>query len=419
VPEPLRLVSPLDLPPPLAEPEIQDRMNALAMGNASTACYASFLGAGAYDHFVPTVVDHLISRTEFYSAYTPYQPEISQGTLQTIFEFQSMICMLTGLEVANASLYDGASGMVEALLMAHRVHRRNRFVVASTVHPEYLETLRTYLHGLDLELHEVPRHADGRVDEQALASAVGPTTAAVAVQSPNALGVVERLDRVAALAKEAGASSVAVVAEPFSLGMLRGPGELGCDVCVGEAQAFGNALSFGGPYLGFLAAGERYLRQMPGRIAGETRDVEGRRGYVLTLSTREQHIRRGKATSNICTNQGLCMTAATIHLALLGKEGLRTTARRNHAAAAYALEKLTALKGVSRAFAAPFFNEFTVSLPAAASPILERLAEKGILAGFDLGRWYPDLADHLLVACTERTHRGDIDRLATALGEVL
>ncbi len=419
IPEKLRLRGLLDLPPSLSEMELQERLSDLSMKNGTTTCYRSFLGAGAYDHFVPAAVDHLLARTEFYSAYTPYQPEISQGTLQTIFEWQSMICMLTGLEVANASLYDGATATVESLLMAHRAHGRDRFVVADTVHPEYLETVRTYIRNLGLDLVVVPHGADGRVDEKALARALEGQEAAVAVQSPNALGVVERLDRIAEAAHRIGAAAVAVVAEPYSLGLLKGPGELGSDVCVGEAQGFGNALMFGGPYLGFIAAREKSLRQMPGRIVGETMDVEGRRGFVLTMATREQHIRRAKATSNICTNQGLCMTAATIHLALLGKEGLRAVARANHARAAYALARLTSLPRVRRSFSGPVFNEFAVDLPLPASEVLAALREKRIFGGLDLGRWYPVMKNRMLVAVTERNRRRDIDALASALGEVL
>ncbi len=419
IPEALRLGSAPEMPPSLSEAELQDHLSALAMKNASTGCYRSFLGAGAYDHFVPAAVDHLISRTEFYSSYTPYQPEISQGTLQTIFEFQSMICMLTELEAANASLYDGATATVEALLMAQRAHGRDRVAMAATLHPEYLETARTYFRNLGLAIDVVGHGADGRVDERALAAAVGSRTAGVAVQSPNAFGVIERLDRVAEAAHGEGAAAVAVVAEPYSLGILRGPGGLGCDVCVGEAQGFGNPLSFGGPYLGFMAARERYVRQMPGRIVGETTDVEGRRGFVLTLSTREQHIRRAKATSNICTNQGLCMTAATIHLALLGREGLREVALANHAKAAYAISRLTAVRGVRRAFSGPVFNEFTLELPRPASEVLEALRARNLLGGLDLARWFPEAANRVLVAVTERTRREDVDAYAAALEEVL
>jgi glycine dehydrogenase subunit 1 len=419
IPGALRLDGLLDLPPALSEMELQERMNELAQKNASTGCYRSFLGAGAYDHFVPAAVDHLLSRTEFYSSYTPYQPEISQGTLQTIYEFQSVICLLTGLDVSNASLYEGATSLVEAVLMCHRAHGRERVVVAGSVHPEYRATLETYLANMGIELAVAPHGSDGRLDLRALEALTDGRTFAVAVQSPNALGVVERLDAASAIARPRGAAVIAVVAEPFSLGMLRGPGDLGCDVCVGEAQSFGNPVSFGGPYLGFMAAKASYVRQMPGRIVGETTDVDGRRGFVLTLATREQHIRRDKATSNICTNQGLCMTAATMHLALLGKEGLRDAARLNHAAAAYALDRLTRVKGVARAFGGPFFNEFAVTLPRAAGEVLGELAGRGILGGWDLGRWYPGMERSLLVACTERTRRADVDAFATLLEEVL
>jgi glycine dehydrogenase subunit 1 len=327
--------------------------------------------------------------------------------------------MLTGLDVANASMYEGASATVEAALMCQRVKPRDRVIAANTVHPEYLATVRTYLANLGIELVVVPHGPSGRVDAKALAKAIGAGASAIVVQSPNALGVVERLDAIADAGRATESPVVAVVAEPFSFGMLAAPGALGCDVVAGEAQSFGNAVSFGGPYLGILAAKAAYLRQMPGRIVGETTDVEGRRGFVLTLSTREQHIRREKATSNICTNQGLCMTAATIHMALLGKEGLTETAQRCHSAASYALAKLTEVKGVARAYSAPFFNEFALTLPRPAGEVLEALEPKKILGGFDLSRWFPESERTVLVACTERTKRADVDAYAKALHEVL
>jgi glycine dehydrogenase subunit 1 len=293
-------------------------MSALAARNASAGGYRSFVGAGSYDHFVPSAVNHLLSRTEFYSSYTPYQPEISQGTLQTIFEFQSMVCMLTGLDVSNASLYEGATALVEAILMAHRVHGRDEVVLAGLVHPEYRDTVRTYLARVGMTVVTVPHGPDGRVDEKALAAAITERTSTVAAQSPNCLGVIERLDRVATLSAAKGAAPIAVVAEPYSLGVLRGPGELGCDIAVGEGQGFGNGVSFGGPYVGFMGARQSYLRQMPGRIVGETTDVEGRRGFGSRCRPAGT-ASAAKATSNICTNQG-CATAAAIHLALLGRK---------------------------------------------------------------------------------------------------
>jgi glycine dehydrogenase subunit 1 len=416
IPEALRLRRPLDLPEALSEAELQAHLEAMAGQNRSAKQLASFLGAGAYRHHVPAAVDALISRSEFFTSYTPYQPEVSQGTLQAIFEYQTMVCQLTGMDVANASLYDGASSLAEAVLMASRVHpERRRIVIARTVHPEWRQVVDTYLSNLDHDVVEVGYGPDGRLDESELASVCDGSAMVLCLQSPNYFGVVEKIDRASAVARSVGALLVTAVAEPFSLGMLRAPGDLGADVVCGEGQAFGNPVSFGGPYLGLYATRDKYLRQMPGRLAGEAQDVDGKRGFVLTLSTREQHIRRGKATSNICTNQGLCALAATIHLALLGRRGLASVARLNHARAEYA-KKALAAAGARLVFTGPTFNEFVVRVGGDAEALRDRLLERGILAGHPLGGFGPGFGDALAVCVTEMTTRAQIDALASAVG---
>lgn len=420
IPSPLRVEGELALPPRLSEPELLAHLSEIAERSLTAGKAPCFLGGGAYRHHQPRAVDALLQRQEFFTSYTPYQPEMAQGTLQAIFEFQSLVCNLTGLPVANASLYEGATAVVEALLLAARfAGKRTRFLVARTVHPEYRETLQTYLGNLGLHLDEIPAGDDGRVDEKALEASLDETVIALAVQSPNFLGIIERSDRLAARAHEAGAAAVGVLNEPYALGLLRGPGELGCDIAAGELAAFGAAPSFGGPFLGFLAASERYLRGLPGRLAGQTVDAEGRRGFVLTLSTREQHIRRGKATSNICTNQGLVALAATIGLCLLGPGGLRHAARLSHARARETLEALTALPGVERSHGAPFFNEFALELPRPAAEVHQALADEGVLAALPLSRWYPERARSALFAATELTTPGEIQTLSQALKRVL
>jgi len=417
IPADLRLRRPLALPEALSEAELQAHLESLAGKNRSAKDLASFLGAGAYRHHVPAAVDALISRSEFFTSYTPYQPEVSQGTLQVIYEYQTLVCQLTGMDVANASLYDGASSLAEAVLMASRVHPgRRRIVMARSVHPEWRRVVDTYLSNLDHDVVEVGFGADGRIDEDDLKRVCDATTMVVCVQSPNYFGVIERIDRASAAARAADALLVTAVAEPFSLGMLRAPGDLGADVVCGEGQAFGNPVSFGGPYLGLYATREKYLRQMPGRLAGEARDVDGRRGFVLTLSTREQHIRRGKATSNICTNQGLCALAATIHLALLGRRGLAAVARLNHARAEYA-KKALASAGAPLAFTGPTFNEFVVRVRGEAEALRDRLLNDGLVAGHPLGGFGPGFADALAVCTTELTSRAQIDALAAAVGK--
>jgi glycine dehydrogenase subunit 1 len=415
VPEAVRLKRPLDLPEPLSESELLRELQGLAAQNATVNTHSSFLGGGAYNHFSPAVVDHLISRSEFYTAYTPYQPEISQGTLQAIFEFQSLICQLTGMDAANASMYDGASACAEAVLMSVRMTRRKKVLLSKALNPRYRQTVATYCSYLGLQLEEVPVAADGRTDKAALAAGLDKETAAVILGYPNYFGVIEDLGAAADAAHGQGALLVTAVAEPVALGLLKSPGELGADIVVGEGQGFGLPLSYGGPYVGFFAATKKGLRSMPGRLIGETTDLDGKRGFVLTLATREQHIRREKATSNICSNQGLCALMATIFLSLLGKQGMRELATQNHAKADYARQQVAALDGFSLPFDSPFFNEFVVRCEGGVEPVLARLEGEGILAGIPLAADYPELADCLLVCVTEQNSREDIDALVTAL----
>ncbi len=386
IPAPLRLNRPLDLPPALDEIALFAEMRRLAARNETR--HPPFAGAGAYPHHVPPVVDQLLLRGEFFTAYTPYQPEISQGTLQALFEWQSFVCLLTGLEVANASMDDGASATAEAALLAARVTGRRKVVVSAALHPEYRKVLASYLRSTSQVVETVAVGPDGRTDLDALAHTVDGDTACVLVGYPNFLGVVDALPEAAALARKAGALTVAVTAEAVALGLLAPPGKLGADVAVGTFQSFGNPLSFGGPAPGFFAAREAFLRQLPGRIAGATVDKHDRRGFVLTLSTREQHIRREKATSNICTNAGLCALASTIHLSLLGRRGLSDLARLNHGRARLLREAMGAA-GFRPLFSGPYFNEQAFDV-GDAEAVVARLAKRGIVAGAPLGRWYPD-----------------------------
>jgi glycine dehydrogenase subunit 1 len=407
-----------DLAPPLSEIEVRRLLGSLAARNANARDTAFFLGGGIYHHYVSAIADQMLYRAEWLTSYTPYQPEISQGTLQSIFEFQTHICLLTGLDVANASLYEGASALVEALLMASRVSRgRTRAVLSAGIHPEYRETVRTYFANLGFTSVEVPVRADGATDPEALLASVDDDTFAVAVQSPNFYGVVEDWEVGSRAAHERGALSVAVVAEAVSMALLAPPGERDADIACGEAQSLGVPMHFGGPVLGFLACRSRHERQIPGRLVGQTRDAEGRRAFCLTLSTREQHIRRDRATSNICTNQGLMALASNIHCSLLGKRGLREVALQSHAKAEYLKGEIAKIPGWKVPFSAPTFNEFVAEAPVAAAPLLSRLAGRGILGGVALSRWEPESANRFLVAATEMNTRGEIDRLVAALKE--
>lgn len=419
VPQELRLARPLNIPKALSEQEMLRHMRILSDRNAHVEDYAAFLGAGAYHHFIPSIVPMLISRGEFMTAYTPYQPEMAQGTLQAMYEYQTLICQLTDLEVANASLYDGASGLAEAVLMARRITRRDQVLISEAVHPEYRAVLRTYLRYLGTQLREVAVDDTGQTPLPRVRQGLSQQTAGVVVQSPNFFGVIEDLSGFAEAAHTQGALLVQVVAEPVALGLLKPPGAWGADIALGEGHAFGNALSYGGPYLGFFATREQYVRQMPGRLAGETIDTEGRRGYVLTLSTREQHIRREKATSNICTNEGLCALAATIYLCTLGKEGLRQLAQLNLQRATYARQQLATVPGCRLAFSGPTFNEFVLETPIPARQLITQLLAQRIIAGVELGRFYPARSHALLICVTEMNRREDIDRLCTALSAIV
>ncbi|HYL65200.1 MAG TPA: aminomethyl-transferring glycine dehydrogenase subunit GcvPA [Candidatus Methylomirabilis sp.] len=415
IPERYRLRRPLNLPGPLSEAEVIHYFEERAAENA--VGYTSFLGAGVYNHLRSVVTDAIIQRGEFLTSYTPYQAEIAQGTLQAIFEFQTLMCQLTGQEVANASMYDGSTATTEAVLMAERVTGRSRVLVARSVHPEYREVLKTYAKNSGLQVEEIGYGSDGTIDQKTLKGALQNDVAAVAVQSPNFFGAIEPVAAIAGVTHSPGALLVVAVTEGVSLGLLKPPAE--ADIVAMEAQSFGLAPSYGGPFAGVVASRDKFVRQMPGRLAGQTTDSEGHRGFVLTLATREQHIRREKATSNICTNQALCALAATVHLTLLGKEGLREMAHQNLSKAQFALTELEKIPRVRRAFAAPFFNEFTIELPRSVKLVNAYLLREKIIGPFVLGQAYPELTKHALVCVTETTPRAEIERFAAALRKAL
>ena len=417
IPEAVRLRRALDLPPGLGEAEVHAHLRELAARNVSAEDELCFLGAGMYDHYVPALVDSILGRSEFLTPYTPYQPEISQGGLQVMFEYQTAICELTGLPVSNASVYEGPSALGAAGYLARLHNGRGRFVVSRGVHPHARETLETLSAGYGTEVVEVPLR-DGVTDGDALAAAVDGDTAAVFLQQPNFLGAVEDLEALAPAAKATEAVLVCAC-DPLPLGVLRAPGECGVDVAVGEGQTLGNRLDFGGPSFGFFAAAEPFLRRMPGRIAGETTDADGRRGFVLTLQTREQHIRREKATSNICTAQALNALAGVIYLSWLGRRGLVELGELLVRRTAYAREALTALDGVRALHEQPVVREFALALDAPVPAVLERCAREGVNAGYALAADLPEHPDGLLVAITEQRSRADIDRLAEVLGRAV
>ncbi|HEX3294339.1 MAG TPA: aminomethyl-transferring glycine dehydrogenase subunit GcvPA [Solirubrobacterales bacterium] len=417
IPEALRLERPLDLPDGKPETEVYDRLSGLAARNAHAEAETSFLGAGMYDHYVPAIVDAITSRSEFLTPYTPYQPEISQGGLQAMFEFQTAMSELTGLPVSNAALYEGPSAVASAAYLAIGATGRKKLVASRGVHPHSRESLVTYGAGYGSELVEVPL-ADGATDAGALADAIDDETAAVFLQQPNFLGSVEDVEALGAAAKDRGALLV-VACDPIALSILRPPGECGADIAVGEGQPLGNRLDYGGPSFGFFCAAQEHIRRMPGRIAGETTDVDGRRGFVLTLQTREQHIRREKATHNICTAQALNALAAMVHLAWLGKRGFVELGELLARRTAYAREALGAIDGVELLHEAPVVREFAVALDAPVADVLDRCAAQGIGAGYPLGRDYPEYENGLLVALTERRSRQDIDRFAEVLGKAV
>lgn len=403
-----RRSSGLNLPEPMTEWELNDHMGVLSDSMGSSSKCKVFVGAGSYEHFIPESIRQLLSRSEFVTAYTPYQPELSQGTLQAVYEYQTLTARLLGMEAANASLYDGGSAFAEALLMAVRVTRKSKIAVSSLVHPLYRRVAQTYLSSTGFEVVELPYSADGRTDLSGLDQI--QDLAAVAIQSPNFFGCVEDLEKSAACAHSREALSVAAFSEPLAYGLLKNPGSMGADIACGEGQSFGVAQSFGGPGLGMFASRMKYVRSMPGRLVGLGKDLEGKRGFVLTLATREQHIRREKATSNICTNGSLCALAAVMYMASLGGTGLRDLARLNYDKSEY-LKRELQKAGVKITFSAPTFNEFVVELPAEFGATRKRLLEKGIVPGISLATYYPELANHHLLCVTEARTRAEMDTL--------
>jgi glycine dehydrogenase subunit 1 len=417
VPADLRLNRPLNTPAALSEIELISRFRELASRNAAAA-RPGFLGAGAYSHYIPTIVDHIISRSEFFTAYTPYQPEISQGTLQAIFEFQTLVCQLTGMEVANASMYDGSTALAEAVLMAERVTKRSKVVACEAIHPEYLEVANTYVQHAGIQLERVGFDDTGQTSAS-VADAIDDQTAALVVQSPNFFGCIENVTGLAQIAHERGALLIVGITEAISLGLLKEPGACGADIVIAEGQSFGVPASFGGPYVGLFATLEKYARQIPGRLVGEAFDKEGRRGFVLTLATREQHIRREKATSNICTNEGLIALAATVYLETMGRQGLQEVATQCAQKAAYTARRIAELEAFSLPFSAPHFNEFVVRAPIKATELLQRLArESTITGGLALARYFSHRPNDFLVCVTELNSRAEIDSLVEGLARI-
>jgi glycine dehydrogenase subunit 1 len=417
IPAEIRLKEPIQIPQAWSELELTRQFGRMAARNKNTEEYVSFLGAGAYEHAIPAVVEAIVGRSEFYTAYTPYQPEISQGILQAIFEYQTMICELTGMEVSNASLYDGPTAMAEAGMMACAATKRTKLLVSRAVHPEYREVLKTYAYGQRLEIVEIGM-GDGLTDLDELGDRMGDDIAGCIVQYPNFFGCVEPLEELAALTRHCGALFIAVV-NPIAMGILEPPGSFGADIVVAEGQPLGNPLSFGGPYLGILATTRALVRRMPGRIIGQTTDLDGRRAFVLTLQAREQHIRREKATSNVCSNQALNALAATVYLSYMGKQGLCEVARQCMLKTQYAIERLTSIKGVERLFSTAVFHECAFKLPASPAAVNKKLLEHGIIGGYELAKDYPRYENSVLLAFTEARTKEEIDTLAERLEAVL
>ena len=410
------MAKPLNLPEGISEQKVRDRLAELAGKNSTHL--TCFLGGGSYDHFIPSAVYAILSRSEFYTAYTPYQPEISQGTLQAIYEYQSMICRLTEMEVANASLYDGGTALYEAMMMALRITGRNKVIIDDSVNPIYRVMMHSYTRNLNIELEETNCH-EGLANRQQILDALDDKTAAVILQNPNFFGCIDDFTDIAEAAHEKGALLI-VSAYPVSLGILKTPGAMGADIVTGEGQSLGLPMSFGGPYLGFMSTKMQYVRKMPGRIVGQTTDAQGRPGFVMTLQAREQHIRREKATSNICSNEALCALVALVYMSLLGKEGFKETAQICMNKANYAYERITAIKGIKPRFKAKwFFNEFVVDLPCDATDAVGKLIEKGFAAGFPLSRYYDGMNNSLLIAVTEKRSKEQIGMLAEALEAIL
>ncbi len=424
IPEGLRLTEPLDIAPGASELEVKKLLGNRAKENSTVEDFSSFLGAGAYNHYIPSAVNHLSGLSGFYTAYTPYQPEISQGTLQAIFEYQTLICQLTGSEISNASLYDGASAMAEAVLMAGRIKKKDgkKVFVSRAVHPEYRETLTTYLAETDYEIIELPFSIEtGETSLEGIKNlCAGEEAACLVMQSPNFFGVIEAIGAAKKAIEAQSGLLIAVVTEPLSMALIKPPGELGADITVGEAQAFGNHLNFGGPYLGFMASSAKYMRQMPGRIIGQTTDKEGNRRFCMTLATREQHIRRDKATSNICTNQGLAALRAAIYMTSLGRKGLMNLALLNFSKTRYLKKRLTS-RFANPAFIPHSFNEFTIRIKKdyPLAPILDELIKNNIIGGLSLDRFYPELPQHLLVSVTELNTKEEMDAYAELLKGIL
>jgi glycine dehydrogenase subunit 1 len=417
VPDSAKRTGLVDLPLHLGEMEVERELSGLAAKNRAAGAQPFFCGAGAYRHHVPASVDHIIQRSEFLTSYTPYQPEIAQGTLQYLFEFQTQVAALTGMEVANASMYDGSTGAAEAVMMAARITRRKKAIFSGGLHPHYARTIETTAHVAGVETIAQAAAVDAEAD---VIAAIDADTACVVVQTPNVFGTATDVTAIAEAAHAAGALLIVVVTEAVSLGLLKPPGEMGADIVVAEGQSIGNGLNFGGPYVGLFATREKFIRQMPGRLCGETVDANGRRGFVLTLSTREQHIRRDKATSNICTNSGLCALAFTIHMSLLGETGLRQLAGINHARARQLKSALEPIEGVE-ILTSRFFNEFAIRLPKPAAEVVEHLVQRGVVGGVPYSRLDPhgEVPDVLIVAATETVTENDIAHFAQALAEVL
>src|SRR5579872_2124916 len=419
VPEHVRLGRALDLPPALAEPDLKRLMTNMAAKNKNLDTTISFLGAGTYDHAVPSVVPHLQRRSEFVTSYTPYQPEVSQGMLQAIYEFQTMVCQITGLDIANASLYDGATALVEAVLLAVGPGGRGEVVISTGLDPQYRRVLHTYAHARGFQVKEVPTR-DGVTSPEDLDAAVSATTAAVVIQQPNFFGGIEDMNALEPIIHKGKALFVANITEPASLGILAAPGDYGADIAVGELMSFGNTMSYGGPALGFMAAKQKFMRLLPGRLVGQTVEEAGEKqtGYVLTLQTREQHIRRERATSNICTNQSLLAVGATIYMAAIGKQGFRELGELCLQKAHYAFRQITALPGFEAVFNIPFFDEFAIRVPVVTQKLQAQFQQAGIIGGYDLSLDYPELERCLLFCVTETRTKEDIDHLVAVLKEV-
>jgi glycine dehydrogenase subunit 1 len=418
VPATVRLKRPLNLPAAMREPDLKRLLQGMAELNADLDHYMSFLGAGSYDHVIPSIVPHLVKRSEFYTSYTPYQPEFSQGMLQAMYEYQTMVCQITGMDVANASLYDGATAVVEGCLLAVGPSGRGEVLVSRALDPQYRATLRTYAWARGFSVREIELE-DGTTSLGALEAALGPDTRAVVVQQPNFLGALEDVWAIEQLVHRTGALYIVAISEPASLGVLAAPGSYGADIVAGEGQSLGSPIGYGGPALGLFATRQEYVRRLPGRLVGRTVDDRGQIGYVLTLQTREQHIRRERATSNICTNQALLALAATVYLAALGKQGFRELGEQCVRKAHYAQERICAIPGFNPLFARPFFDEFAVATPMPVEQLNAGLRERGIIGPHDLAQTYPELGDAALFCVTETRTREEIDTLAVALEEMV